>query len=299
MGIQKVIRYVWDMSDKSSSQAMPDNTVLRTITEIGRFRPRTFYPEHRTKAASADAEQQFAFNIEGMRTLQFKNAKLTRTITSVSNDIQFLQAAIDRHVAYIGQIQKDHDDQVAMMNQQIANRKAQIAKIDNSQDPPTMNQIFALVRQIQVEGMSAKRRAENCLRDQDINLVLSGERLRRFHEYLSPKVTDTILQSNPKLRKSYDRMELAVYRTAEMQTQLRSLRIYSSNLERKVIELNSTFEALQFDKSDAQMGIVDKREELHAELTKRSEELGKLRWKIEYLRTLKAKMNEPHFDPRE
>jgi hypothetical protein len=287
------------MSDRDPSPAMPDNTVLRTITEIGRFRPRTFYPERRAKAASADEEQQFAFNIEGMRTLQFKNAKLARTIASVAGDTQFLQAAIDRHLAYIAQIQRDHDEQVAMMNQQIANRKAQIAKIDNSQDPPTMNQIFALVRQIQVEGMSAKRRAENCLRDQEINLVLSGERLRKFHEYLSPKVTDTILQSDPKLRKCYDRMEVGVYRTAEMQTQLRSLRIYSSNLERKMIELNSTFEALQFDKSDAQMGIVDKREELHAELTKRSEELGKLRWKIEYLRTLKAKMNEPHFDPRE
>jgi hypothetical protein len=199
----------------------------------------------------------------------------------------------------VEQIQRDHDDQVALMNQQIANRKAQIAKIDDSQDPPTMNQIFALVRQIQVEGMAAKRRAENCLRDQDVNLVLSAERLRRFHEFLAPKVTDTILQENPKLRKAYDRMEAAVYRTAEMQTRLRSLRIYSTNLERKLIELNAAYEALQFDKADVQMGIVDKKEEFHAELTKRSEELGKLRWKIEYLKSLKQKLDAPHFSVRE
>jgi hypothetical protein len=199
----------------------------------------------------------------------------------------------------MAQIRKDHEEQVDLMQQQIASRKAQIAKIDNSQDPPTMNQIFALVRQIQVEGMAAKRRAENCLRDQDVNLVLSGNRLRKFHEFLAPRVTDTILQEHPSLRKAYDRMEEGVYRTAEMQTQLRSLKIFSTNLERKLIELNSAYESLQFDKADVQMGIVDKKEELHAELTKRCEELGKLRWKIEYLKSLKTEMDAPHFDIRD
>ena len=194
---------------------------------------------------------------------------------------------------------EDHEEQVKLINQQIANRKAQIAKIDNAQEPPTMNQISALVRQIQVEGLAAKRRAENCLRDQDVNLVLSGDRLKKFHEFLSPKMTDTILQENPKLRKAFDRMEKAVYMTSEIQTQLRSLKIYSANLEKTLIELNSKYEALQFDKADIQMGIVDKKEELHAELTKRSEELGKLKWKIEYMKSLKKTMDESTFDIRD
>ena len=50
--------------------------------------------------------------------------------------------------------------------------------------------------------------------------------------------------------------------------------------------------------ADIQMGIVDKKEELHAEMTKKCEELGKLRWKIEYMKALKKKMSEPHFDVR-
>jgi hypothetical protein len=287
------------MAARPLSHATADPTVLRTITEIGRFHPRTFYPERRAKSVATATQDQIAFNAEGMRALQFKNAKLQKNVANIEHDIQFLRTALDRHAAYMAQIRKDHEEQVNLMQQQIANRKAQIAKIDNSQDPPTMNQIFALVRQIQVEGMAAKRRAENCLRDQDVNLVLSGDRLRKFHEFLGPRVTDTILQENPKLRKAFDRMEEGVYRIAEMQTQLRSLKIYSTNLERKLIELNSAYEALQFDKADVQMGIVDKKEELHAELTKRCEELGKLRWKIEYLKSLKSEMNAPHFDVRD
>jgi hypothetical protein len=47
------------------------------------------------------------------------------------------------------------------------------------------------------------------------------------------------------------------------------------------------------------MGNVDKKEELHAELTKRCEELGKLRWKIEYAKSLKTEMDAPHFDIRD
>jgi hypothetical protein len=94
-------------------------------------------------------------------------------------------------------------------------------------------------------------------------------------------------------------MEEGVYRTAEMQTQLRSLKIFSTNLESKLIELSSAYESLQFEKAYLQMGIVDKKEELHAELTKRCEELGKLRWKIEYLKSLKTEMNAPHFDIRD
>jgi hypothetical protein len=39
--------------------------------------------------------------------------------------------------------------------------------------------------------------------------------------------------------------------------------------------------------------------EFHWELRKRSEELGKLRWKIEYLKPLKQKLDAPHFSVRE
>lgn len=286
------------MSERPHEHTMPEKTVLRTITEIGRFNPHPFYPHHRAKTSQASTQDQIAFNAEGMKTLQMKNAKLQRHVNNIDQDIGFLQNAIDRHKGYMKQMVDDHQEQVSLINQQISNRKAQIAKIDNSQEPPTMNQIFALVRQIQVEGMAAKRRAENCLRDQDVNLILSGERLRKFHDFLGPRVADTILQGNPKLRKAFDRMEADIYRVAEIQTQLRSLKIYSSNLERRLIDLNSRYEALQFEKADIQMGIVDKMEELHAELTKRCEELGKLRWKIEYMKSLKQTMDAPRFDVR-
>jgi hypothetical protein len=286
------------MAERPHAVAMPGNTVLKTITDIGRFHPRVFYPEHRARTATAKITDQVMFNYEGIRILQAKNAKTRRSILNIEHDIEQLQAAIDRHREYMEHTKSCHEGQVKLMNQQIANRKAQIAKIDNAQEPPTMNQIFGLVRQIQVEGMAAKRRAENCLREQDVNLVLSSERLRRFHDYLAPRPTDNLLRHDPKLRKAYERMEKAVYRTAEIHTLLRSLKIYSTNLERKLIELNSTFEALHFDKADVQMGIVDKREELHAELTKRCEEMGKLRWKIEYLKSLKEEMNKPRFDVR-
>ncbi|OHT14828.1 hypothetical protein TRFO_14772 [Tritrichomonas foetus] len=286
------------MTEKPHTQVLPDDTILKTITSIGRFHPQTFYPQRRQKQVQQIQTEQIAFTIDGMRLCQHKNAKLERRISMIEHDIKFLEGSIQRHKNYLKQFIEDHEEQTKLINQQIANRRTQIAKIDNAQEPPTMNQISALVRQIQVEGMAAKRRAENCLRDQDVNLVLSGDRLRKFHEFLSPKVTDTVLQENPKLRKSFDRMEKDVYQVAEIQTQLRSLKIYSTNLEKRLIELNSKYEALQFDKADIQMGIVDKKEELHAELTKRSEELGKLRWKIEYMKSLKKSMNEPHFDVR-
>lgn len=277
----------------------PDDTVLKDITSIGRFQPRIFYPSRQAKTEAEEPEDQIQFNADGLQLMQRRTARIQRSINNVEFDIRTLQTALDRHHAYMAQVHRDHDDQVAMMKQQIENRKAQRAKIDNSQEPPTMNQIAALVRQIQVEGMAAKRRAENCLRDQDVNLVLSSERLRKFHACLGPNETDTVLQEHPELREAYDRMEEAVYRTAETQTRLRSLKIYNTNLEQKLVELNSAFEALQFDKADVQMGIVDKKEELHAELMKRSEELGRLKWKIEYLKSLRSEMREPHFDVRD
>ena len=288
------------MNRKPLSVIVTDDTVLKTITSIGRFHPQTFYPQRRQKETlQISQEHEISFTVDGMRTLQHKNANIEKRISTIEHDIQFLEQSIKRHQNYLKQFMEDHEEQVKLINQQIANRKAQIAKIDNAQEPPTMNQISALVRQIQVEGLAAKRRAENCLRDQDVNLVLSGDRLKKFHEFLSPKMTDTILQENPKLRKAFDRMEKAVYMTSEIQTQLRSLKIYSANLEKTLIELNSKYEALQFDKADIQMGIVDKKEELHAELTKRSEELGKLKWKIEYMKSLKKTMDESTFDIRD
>lgn len=287
------------MTEKPHQHVLPDDTILKTITSIGRFHPQTFYPQRRQKQVQQVQQEQIAFTIDGMRLLQHKNAKIEKRISLIEHDIEFLEASIRRHQNYLQSFIKNHEEQVKMINQQIANRRAQIAKIDNSQEPPTMNQISALVRQIQVIGMAEKRKAENCLRDQDINLVLSGDRLRKFHEFLSPKLTDTILQDNPKLKKAFNRMEKNVYQTAEIQTQLRSVKIFSTNLEKKLVELNSKYEALQFDKADVQMGIVDKKEEFHAELTKRSEELGKLRWKIEYMKSLKKSMDEPHFDVRE
>lgn len=275
------------------------STVLKDITSIGRFQPRVFYPSRQSKPESEEPEDAIQFNAEGLNLMQRRTSRVQRSINTVEFDIKTLRTALDRHHAYMEQVHRDHENQIAIMQQQIENRKAQIAKIDNSQEPPTMNQIAALVRQIQVEGMAAKRRAENCLRDQDVNLVLSGERLRKFHEFLGPSETDTVLQAHPELRSAYDRMEEAVYRTAETQTRLRSLKIYNTNLEQKLVELSSALEALQFDKGDVQMGIVDKKEELHAELMKRSEELGRLKWKIEYLKSLKTEMKAPRFDVRD
>ena len=283
------------MHDDQTDQGLP---VLRTITNIGRFQPKTFIPKPRPKSVVEDNTDQIAYTPEGIRTFRLKNAKLERVVHNIESDIAFLQASIDRQEQYMNQVLEENKVQVESIKQQIQNRKAQLAKINNSQEPPTTNQIFALVRQIQVEGMAAKRRAENSIKSQDVNMVLSGDRIKRFHEFLGPKVQDTILRDNPKLRKAYDRMEEGVYKTAEIQTQLRSLKIYSTNLEKKLIELNSKLESLQFDKSDIQMGIVDKKEELNAELSKRSEEIGKLRWRIAYMKAMKAEINQPMFDVR-
>ena len=281
-----------------SPSRTPDEITLNTISSIGRFNPMPFVPHIEKKVSAKTQEYEIVSNVEGLRTLQAKAEKLQKSVSSLDQDISFLQSMIDRQKTYMDQIKEDHQQSVNLLKQQLENRKIQLSKIDTSQDPPTSNQIAALIRQIQVEGMAAKRRAENSLHDQDINIVLSGERLKRFHDVLVPKISDQVLTDNPKLKKCYERLETAVYRSAEVQTQLRSIRIFSSNLERKLVEMNSKLEALQFDKADIQMGIVDKKEELHAEMTKKCEELGKLRWKIEYMKALKKKMSEPHFDVR-
>lgn len=278
-----------------SPSRTPDQISLNTISSIGRFTPQPFVPRPEKKVMQKTQENEFVSNVEGMRTLQQKSAKLQKSVGNLEQDILFLQSMIDRHKKYMEQTKKDHQVQVNLFQQQIENRKIQISKIDTSQEPPTSNQIATLVRQIQVAGMTAKRRAEDCLHDQEINIVLSGERLKRFHDVLIPKVTDAIMSDNPKLKKAFDRLENDVYKIAEIQTQLRSIKIFSANLEKKLVDMNSRLEALQFDKADIQMGIVDKKEELHAELTKKCEELGKLRWKIEYMKALKKKMsNKEH-----
>ena len=281
-----------------SPSRTPDEITLNKISAIGRFNPMPFVPHIEKRETPKTQEIEIASNVEGLRTLIAKAEKLQKSVTSLDQDVTFIQSMIDRQKTYMDQIKEDHQQSVNLLKQQLENRKIQLSKIDTSQDPPTSNQIAALIRQIQVEGMAAKRRAENSLHEQDINIVLSGERLKRFHDVLVPKISDQILTDNPKLKKCYERLETAVYRSAEVQTQLRSIRIFSSNLERKLVEMNSKLEALQFDKADIQMGIVDKKEELHAEMTKKCEELGKLRWKIEYMKALKKKMSEPHFDVR-
>lgn len=281
-----------------SPSRTPDTITLNTISSIGRFSPVPFVPHDQKKIISKTQEIDISSNVEGLKTLQAKSEKLSKSVNSLEQNINFLQSMINRHKKYMEQTEGDHQEQIKLLRQQIENRKQQISKIDTSQEPPTANQISALIRQIQVEGMAAKRRAENCLRDQDVNITLSGERLKRFHEVLVPKITDQIMQENPKLKKCFDRLENSVYQSAEMQTQLRSIKIFNTNLERRLVEMNSKLESLQFDKADIQMGIVDKKEELHAELTKKCEELGKLRWKIEYMKALKKKMSEPHFDVR-
>jgi len=281
-----------------SDSRTPDQIVLNTISEIGRFEPTAFYTSIRKKSPEKPPEHDVSYNAEGVRSFQAKHTKIQKNISGLEHDISVLRDNIERHKQYMGQLVHEHDVQKQSIMKQIQNRKLQVSKIENSQEPPTTNQIFALVRQIQVEGMAAKRRAENCLKDQDVNIVLSGERIKRFHDSLYPKANDGILNSNPKLRKSYERLESGIFRVSEIQTLLRSLKVYSTNLERRIIEMNSQLETLQFDKADLQMAIVDKKEELHSEMTKRSEELGKMKWKIEYMKSLKVKMNEPHFNVR-
>ena len=276
----------------------PDQIELNTISSIGRFQPRPFIPQQKKKLEKKVNEAEFSYNLDGLKILHDKSNKLMKNIQQKENDINFIQSMIDRQLTYMDQVRDSHAKQVELMQKHIDNRKEQLAKIDTSQEPPTANQIAAIIRQIQVEGMAAKRRAESCLHDQDINIVLSGERLKAFHEVLGPKIHDSIMHDNPKLRKAYERLERDVYKTAEIQTQLRSLRVYSTNLDRRLIEMNSILENLQFEKTDMQMGIVDKKEEFQVELTKRCEELGKMKWKIEYLKALKKKMQEPHFNVR-
>ena len=281
-----------------SENRTPDKIILNTISEIGRFEATTFYPSHRKKTPTIVSEREVSYSIEGIRTYQTKHSQILKNITSLESDISMLQNSINRHQEHMIEIKKEHLENIEIIKKQIQNRKNQISKIENSQEPPTANQIFTLVRQIQVEGMAAKRKAENCLKDQDINIILSGERIRKFHDSLLPKMNENLFNSNPKLKKSYDRLENNVFKVSETQTQLRSLKIYSTNLERRIVEMNSQIEALQFEKADIQMAIVDRKEEFHSELTKRCEELGKIRWKIEYLKALKIKMNEPHFNVR-
>lgn len=287
-----------DSSAFSQLEKTPDQIELNTISSIGRFQPKPFIPHPKKKSEEKVVETEFSYNIDGLKFLQAKKNKLLKNNQLIESDISFIQSMIERQQVYMNDVRVNHKKQVELIKQHIENRKAQILKIDTSQEPPTINQIAAIVRQIQVEGMAAKRRAENCLYEQDINIVLSGERLRAFHEVLGPKIQDSIMHDNPKLRKAYERLENDVYRTAEMQTLLRSIRVYSTNLDKKLIEMNSILENLQFEKVDIQTGIVNKKEEFQVELAKRSEELGKMKWKIEYLKALKKKMQEPHFSVR-
>ncbi|KAH0794975.1 hypothetical protein GPJ56_001101 [Histomonas meleagridis] len=271
-----------------------NEALLKTITDLGKFQSKTFHPARREKSIIQDDTEQLALTAETLRTLQAKNSHLKKSVNSIEKEISYLQEMIDRHKNYINQVIEEHNKHVSSLKQQIKNRREQIEKINDTKEPPTMNQIYALIRQIQVEGMAAKRRAESAMKMQDVNSVLSGERLRRFHDYLQPKPTDKILQVDPKVRKSYIRMEENVFKVSELQTQLKSLRIFNKNLERKIIELNSNYENLQSNEAAVQKEIANKKEELRNEITMRSEEMGKLEWKIECFEITKENLNLQH-----
>ena len=260
---------------------------ITTVSDIGRFLPKPFYPTRISKDRQSSLSTEINFSATGLRALQHKNKKLNREIAQIEQDIQSLKDSIDRHSRHMEDLMQEHAEHTKMIRQQIQNRKSQLSKIQNSQEPPTMNQIHNLVKQIQVEGMAAKRKAENSLRDQDVNLVLSGDRLKRFHDYLSPKITDTLLKSSPELRSAFEELESLVYRSSEARTMLRGLKISSINCEKRIVELNSRLESIHFEKNDVSLAIADKTEEFNADLTKKMEEIGRLKWKIEYLKGVK------------
>ena len=260
---------------------------ITTVSDIGRFLPKPFYPTRISKDRQSSLSTEINFSATGLRALQHKNKKLNREIAQIEQDIQSLKDSIDRYSRHMEDLMQEHAEHTKMIRQQIQNRKSQLSKIQNSQEPPTMNQIHNLVKQIQVEGMAAKRKAENSLRDQDVNLVLSGDRLKRFHDYLSPKITDTLLKSSPELRSAFEELESLVYRSSEARTMLRGLKISSINCEKRIVELNSRLESIHFEKNDVSLAIADKTEEFNADLTKKMEEIGRLKWKIEYLKRVK------------